>query len=741
MDYLAWNDALAGKFFNPEFKGRRIFLYVTASLLAELGGGNGGELDDFLRAVKDGPQWAYGGNVCEKALRCLFNWRRGGLEYPPYLGYLALFALAAGLDGDFAPNAYYPRLRKLLSEPPVVGPSSTYPRFAEMRRVWGDLELWSVRDKRGDLGFFQLSAPGRFVHVGVPISQVILTEQERSALPAVFADSGLAAVSNPSEPLMRQCLLRYGASRLRNRTLLALQDSFGKAGESELIISAALQELDEWDGTLAEQKECARQKRGSARICLTEIDDIGGRIKARIRCRLQGEFPEGLLELSDGNQVYQCEKEIDGWSTPLCRAESGAEFDAADLNWSEPFQLSEGGERLRFQMPASEARVFASGEEEDMNGYIEVQSLPREQKVFVLANESAVSEIEQWARHSCDGFRRVKVLRGLPIGWKMFAIERVQDDKWIRHKYSQFAFSHSTQVLTRGGIRDLSGAYFPFALPTIDIVGAPASARLLVNDNPVTLAACKDLQLDVTLVSNLEFRIEVQDRGSILRRRTLHIRAPEQFLGHSAHWVDKLGRESNESLEPRASGSRVVGQTLFPFDDWIEESSPSYEDDSGRYIPDKPNFANDDQGVSLQKALALLSDWRREIIAKVGTTFTSELAQLPGGRKLSEGAWQYKTAIASKNERNFPRAIIELSDATKSDHPVVRIAAFVLLHLISKRTDRPSPPPPEVPDFARNLVHRLARSKPELQIESPELQLSISDISPLDEDGSAESDT
>jgi hypothetical protein len=28
-----------------------------------------------------------------------------------------------------------------------------------------------------------------------------------------------------------------------------------------------------------------------------------------------------------------------------------------------------------------------------------------------------------------------------------------------------------------------------------------------------------------------------------------------------------------------------------------------------------------------------------------------------------------------------------------------------------------------------------------LQIESPELQLSISDISPLDEDGSAESDT
>jgi hypothetical protein len=733
MDYLAWNDAIAGRFFSPEFKDRRVYLYVTEALIAEIGGKSGPELDDFVGAIKEGPPWAFEGNVCEKAMRCLFNWRRGGLEWPPYIGYLALFVLAAGLEGEFAPNAYYPRLRKLLGEEPAGGAPPTYPGFPEMRRLWADLELWSVRDKRGDLGLFQLYVPGRLVNVGPPISQVILSEQERRALPPLFADAGLAAVTNPSDVLMRQCLLRYGASRLRNRTLHALQDSFGKAGESELIISAALQELEDWDGTLAEDKETSSQKRGSLRICLTEIDDIAGRVKARLRCRLQDEFPEGLLELSDGNQTYRCEKEVNGWSTPIGRGESEEEFDAAELNWSEPFQLSEREGQLHFQMPSSDARIFVSGDE-DLNGYIEVQSLPRGQKIFVLANESAAPEIEAWGRRSCDGFRPVTMQRGLPAQWRMFAIESVQDDKWIRHKYSQFAFSHTTQILTRGGIRDLARAYFPFALPTIDVVGAPESSRLLVNGVPLGVAACKDLQLDISQVSNLELRIEVHDRGSILRQRTLYVRAPEQFLGHTVYWIGRLGQEAHESTNARASGSQVICQGLTPFDDWITESVPASVVVPKPDGTEKSSSVADTQNVSLQTARKLLHDWKHEITTTVETTFNSELAQLPGGLRLTEGAWQYKRAAASNNHRQFARAIAELSDAMESHHPVVRVAAFVLLHLISKRTNRPFPLPPEVPEYAQGLVSSLAQSERKLQAESGELQLSISDISPLNED-------
>jgi hypothetical protein len=129
-----------------------------------------------------------------------------------------------------------------------------------------------------------------------------------------------------------------------------------------------------------------------------------------------------------------------------------------------------------------------------------------------------------------------------------------------------------------------------------------------------------------------------------------------------------------------------------------------------------------------------LRDWKDEINASVGTTFDSELAQLPGGRKLTEGAWQYKRAVASNNHRQYARAIGELSGAMESSHSLGRIAAFVLVHLIARRTNRSLPSPPEVPEYAMSLIHRLAQAEHHVPPQSPELQLSISDISPLNED-------
>ena len=79
------------------------------------------------------------------------------MEYPPYVIYLGLFVLAAGLEGDFAPHAYYPRLRMLLGDPPATG---GLPSFDRMCVLWEDLESWSVRDRRGELGVFQTRIHG-----------------------------------------------------------------------------------------------------------------------------------------------------------------------------------------------------------------------------------------------------------------------------------------------------------------------------------------------------------------------------------------------------------------------------------------------------------------------------------------------------------------------------------------------------------------------------------------------------
>jgi hypothetical protein len=65
--------------------------------------------------------------------------------------------LAVGVEGDFAPHAYYPRLRTLLGEPSVVG---AYPWFDRMLELWDDLERWASSDQAGRLGNFVASIAG-----------------------------------------------------------------------------------------------------------------------------------------------------------------------------------------------------------------------------------------------------------------------------------------------------------------------------------------------------------------------------------------------------------------------------------------------------------------------------------------------------------------------------------------------------------------------------------------------------
>jgi hypothetical protein len=141
---------------------------------------------------------------------------------------------------------------------------------------------------------------------------------------------------------------------------------------------------------------------------------------------------------------------------------------------------------------------------------------------------------------------------------------------------------------------------------------------------------------------------------------------------------------------------------------------------------------------SFEEALRLLGNWKQEINDSVTTEFRSELAKLPGGDHLSEGAWRYKAAAATNNQWQFARAISELQTAMASEVPLIRVAAFAILQLAFRRTDRDLLPVPELPGYSQALLKYM---KPEETGEhkfSPEHQLSISDISPLTEDACTE---
>jgi hypothetical protein len=113
LTYLDWNDALASSIFRPEMAGREVFMFVNDDLVEELGGA--GSVPEFVAAVEQGPPWVDSRlGLCQRAAHALDGWRERGLRYPPYVGYLGLFVLAVGVEGEFAPHAYYARLKTLL---------------------------------------------------------------------------------------------------------------------------------------------------------------------------------------------------------------------------------------------------------------------------------------------------------------------------------------------------------------------------------------------------------------------------------------------------------------------------------------------------------------------------------------------------------------------------------------------------------------------------------------------------
>jgi len=164
-----------------------MFLYVTPDVLREIGGSEAA-VDDFVTAVKSGPPGTTRQGLCQRALQTFEQWRNRGGLFPPYVGYLAVFVLAAGIEGDFAPHAYYPRLRQLLGEQPAIG---QYPSFQRMLTLWDDLERWANEDQKGKLGTFRADIAGNWMYVGLPIAQTILTQHEREGLHCIFADVGL----------------------------------------------------------------------------------------------------------------------------------------------------------------------------------------------------------------------------------------------------------------------------------------------------------------------------------------------------------------------------------------------------------------------------------------------------------------------------------------------------------------------------------------------------------------------
>ena len=486
LSFDDWNQRLARNFFNPGNAGKRVYLHTTTDLLAALSGQPTAQAD-FIQAVKAGPSGSAAGELCTKAIQLYIGWHNAAVEYPPYIAYLCLFALAAGREGPWAAYAYYPRLWDLLGE---EGSGVPHDFYRMSRMLWKDLEVWTHGDMNGKLGLFKWQASGKWIYVGLPVAQTILTDAERKNLPALFRDADLEPGAAMPEGELSAAIAHAARGRLRQRTCNLLASPEMNDYKAALLESIQ-SDLSDWDGSVpADNDQQAEERRGGLRIWLKHIDPAGF-VESRVVAFLPDSAEAEALLLQSPHfpdRAFTCQAQTGQITEALKDYTDDRELDASQVDWSERVQLACAHTGMRLILPRSNLRVFAPADTFGFGGFIETRKLSPNGDFCLAVATDIAPDIAAWGQRCCDpgSWREICAARGLPAGWRLFRGTNPKDDNTISQQYPALALPHSPKITFQGGIKvGAGGAYFPFALPDVLIEWHEKPAIVDCNKTPL----------------------------------------------------------------------------------------------------------------------------------------------------------------------------------------------------------------------------------------------------------------
>ncbi len=573
--YKQWNDALAKRFFNLEHAGCNVYLYVNQDLINQMEN----QMPDVgtFRIAVVGSLTAKE-NVCRQALQTLEAWRIKDLQFPPYIGYLGFFVLAADIDGDYAPNAYYPRLWQLLIGERRGG---QIPWFNRMWQLWEDLERWTMDDQQGKLGIFQARPIGGYVHVGYPISQSLLVERERRGLPRIFYDAGLDPTTNHPLDELAQALRQPIARQLLRAKTVRLAEKPQDTSLHTALLEAVASELGAWDGivmeTIATPTRTTSMFAG-LRICI-DLDRIAGIAKTYIRCKLNREFPENGLIIAG---EFEAREAGNGWSLPVKNSADSKTVDASTLDWYNGETIKSDSHGWQMTLPSRKVRIFVQGISEGISSLIEIYALPQGQSFYLAYPATTWRHLQKWATTQCCGFQEINIVEGLPDGWLFAEFQSAVEDEAIGHVFPMLSFTANARLQTLGGIRNGRGNnFFSFAPPDVLLTGGSQNTEVYCDGQLLSTGKTDGIfNLPTDLPKETRISLEAREGQAVQCRLSLFLTGDFSPIADGENlWLDSAGNSiQRKDGEPTTAGvyvhnkvSKLIVIAAELFEDWTYE--------------------------------------------------------------------------------------------------------------------------------------------------------------------------
>lgn len=576
LSYSEWNDLIARYYFNEKMAGREVVLFANSDLIESLGKPYDADFSDFIRKLKIGPVYLHSGykDIYQIAYDTYKYGKKYNSTYPLYIAYLALFVCTSTIDGNFDNKAYYPRLAKLLSE------EERYPKAytSDMKYLWDDLEKWSKDIKGEELGKFTKRIRGGNIHIGIPLSQTIISEKERSNLPPFFSHADLDPEDLPSDETLKTKLKIHGSQYFQRRTLGLFDSSRSEHKHlSEALLDFILEELENWDGkvssSIAERHEEPTLKaerhpgftKVYLRICLTQ--DFA-RYICSLRIKTKEEYPDNDLEFKvEGIETtFTCsETNQPEWSRRLEEQvnEHTVTADALKFDWLEGVELRDEDNKWLAKMRPSSVRVFLPGNFEGLNEeWVESQHLEYGCKFLVACHDSCRNEIFEWGQRNTELFEEKKIY-GLSINWSLFFGKNAYNSY---NKYEALSLPQKVRLRLKGGVKVGKGnQYLNFAPPYLVLEGAQGDETLTVGGIELFGDREEDIQR-YTLPEDLKIgetlTIEVTKGGEkICNIRT--IKLVEPFLIEDFSPVPKRDNQGDIIKEIQAPLTFVQGAVVY----------------------------------------------------------------------------------------------------------------------------------------------------------------------------------